>query len=371
MYIIDSFKQGLAQFKTNWGVLTPLFLLDSLFLFKYLSPKLDWGFVVLIILYLALRLYLLSKSQWNSWKFLCVPVTLLLGILTSLPLLFPQASIQVDRWDAIFCWWDALFQGQFPYTARTRFDGFPSPLPGLQLLYLPGYLLGDLSYLNLIFMSIAIWICPPKHRFLLISTLVLSPAFWWEMTTRSTLLINSAVILLLFATHQKFTSKSILYGVLLGLILCSRSHWWLIWMLAYLAIPTLRNWQTLSCCVVAFASPLTLLYLWQPQTFALNNPFNHHAHHMPLFYIPILISVYLWGIWQIYRTPTSLYFVAGIFLWVLGFSQLSFRFTIQSFHDVFWGVNPADISYPIMCIPFLIYALIQQQKHYAHPSKRS
>ncbi|MDR0307301.1 MAG: hypothetical protein LBI42_10765 [Chitinispirillales bacterium] len=148
----------------NLKKFAPLLLLyfsaNALFVYKY-GARIQLGFYGSVLLYTvflitALPFYLKFLSAKIETLKNTHFVILYFGILiffvfSAVILLFKidPYSIDVDRWSALHGFISYLFEGKYPYLARTHLGQAASPLPVMNFITIPFYLMGDVGYLQL------------------------------------------------------------------------------------------------------------------------------------------------------------------------------------------------------------------------------
>ncbi|MDX2188765.1 MAG: hypothetical protein SFY32_02780 [Bacteroidota bacterium] len=280
-------------------------------------------------------------------------------------------TVHVDRWDAIIYWWDAFFKGTFPYAARTRWGGFPSPLPFLQLIYLPSYLEHEIGLTNMLLAPILVLYLRHFRKLTINNTLITlyllisSLPLWWEISVRSTLFINGLFALLildvcyLLLSNGSFKS-SIISGIIIGLMVSSR----LIMIIPLISglsfiyfnkVPPKSILLLIFCAFSAFVVTFVpLIWIWDIESLLKNNPFIHHNNHMPIaFTIIYLITSISIG----YYVKNKLMFLMlnGILLYVIALVFVGneiFKYGISEAY--LSNHSTGDISYFILSIPILV-----------------
>ena len=212
-------------------------IINSLFVAKY-AIRLGFNPALAIVLYCLIGsviIFLISTSnpaesrKYKAFYFL-LSITLICAILFLQSHINPL-KLQVDRWSAIHNFIQNLFNGAYPYAARTHLGGYGSPFPVWQLFHIPFYLLGNVG-LGMAF-SIAllcvflIWHLDSYQQGLFyLMLLAVSPAFWYEVAVRSDLIYNFILCFISIAIVYKkqFTIQQHTWalGVLCGLFLSTR-----------------------------------------------------------------------------------------------------------------------------------------------------
>lgn len=214
------------------------FFINGLFVAKY-SLRLGYNPFITVGLYAACAIvviYLVLKSNHltenkaikTAYLFACISIVAIIALLQSR---IDPLQLQVDRWSAIHNFLQNLFQGIYPYAAKTHLGGYGSPFPVWQLFHIPFYLLGNVG-LGMLFSVIILFIFliryfrfyRPALSFLIL--LIISPAFWYEVAVRSDLIYNFILCLVAIGWihKQKYSIQKQAYGlgILCGLFLSTR-----------------------------------------------------------------------------------------------------------------------------------------------------
>lgn len=357
-----------------------LSIVDIVFIIKYISRVTDYVLVFVfgyIVIKIFFYYYILSvKSIKNQWIFfygiLAYVLLLQIGTIVSIdPML-----VGVDRWDCIIFWWDAIFDGTFPYASRTRFGGFFSPYPFYELLYFPFYFLRDIGWANLFFLVAFLYYLKrlkldSKQLLITITTIAFSMPFWWEICIRSTLLLNSFMILflaiLILNSTKNDIKSSIIFGLLSGFFLSSRMVL-IMPIIMIISYKYLKNWDIKNSIIftvsLVFAFILTFLplyFVWGYEAFVQNNPFKHHNNHMPIaFTFLYLISSILIGYYTKDKQKLLLYM--ALILWTMGLFFISWAVYKHGLQKAYFdGKGSGDISYFIISFALLVYCTTKKE----------
>ena len=171
--------------------------------------------------------------KWAAWS---LPVLVSAAAIAAFCLIDPL-TINVDRWSATTYFIDALFRGEYPYGVHTHVSdtNFPSPFPVWHYLIIPFRLCGDVGLALVAFLWLAVaavFLYSRSHRPVLffMLMLVVSPAFWWEILTRSDGLSNMFLVfaIILWMEKRVWTDPVTLgkhwplVAVIAGLVACTR-----------------------------------------------------------------------------------------------------------------------------------------------------
>jgi hypothetical protein len=229
-------------YRTNKMKPVQLFLyliINCLFVAKY-SSRVTAFYPVCIVAYILFAIivyWLLNTKQYTlidrkikTGVFSCFSLIGGIGILLFLYLINPY-TIQVDRWSAIQAFLQYLFSGKYPYAAISHLGNYPSPFPVWQFFHIPFYLLGDIGYgmlFSFILLALSlVWGIKQKGKALrYITLLLISPAFWYEVTVRSDMMYNAIIVFLfvcwLYKKKITIQSNTIFVGIFCGLLLSTR-----------------------------------------------------------------------------------------------------------------------------------------------------
>lgn len=292
---------------------------------------------------------------------------------------FDPSSIDVGRQSAIVDWLDNFSNGTFPYLAQTR----PSGMPFLYVLAWPFYAVGDVGLMQVasfILFAFLLWHEWEDSRPAVLIGLILllvSPAFWFEIVTRSDLFTNMVVgwaWLKLFdkISEQPSRTKFIFTGLLGGLILATRTILWPIFII-YLVFQLRRLKSESLPFLLALASGFIAInlpfLLWDFDYYLFSGPLAVQAEQLPV----VALLAFLIGILIIaFRTKSSqaLMPIFVVLLFMMVGSAMALR-TIQfGFSKMLWD-DQFDISYFCMVLPFLIICLTHINHSKSHVTNRT
>ena len=362
----------------QWGI---FICINILFVCKYV-PRVGLNSVVCAIVYGVLVCCFAFLYQRIIVSRLSVRIArntsifLLIGIivLIALAIIFiPPLSIRVDRWSATSYFLDALFHGIYPYSVHTHVcdTNYPSPFPLWHYLHIPFWLVGDVGWQQGFFLLLflgAVWYYFRSWHTLLtiILLLCLSPAYWWEIATRSDGVSNAffAASCILFIERKQLHIQNQWWklAIIAGCIASTRLSA-VIPLALYLFQPWLKaNWKDrlvfigIVLCVVGFFFIPYIFWDIENWVFFQRNPFITQALLgnkwllMPMIGIAAIIA---------YKKKTFYYFTSTTSLYMFAF-MLVCQFCILilpnesplSLNDIYY-----DISYLTLAIPYTILTL--------------
>lgn len=177
---------------------------NILFCFKYLYRV---SFAVALVAVGGYSVFLGSSFCLYKKGKLFFPVrlwTIILVLLTAgsgfVLQLIPKESLNVDRWEMIQMFLDAVSNGVYPYGVHNATGNYPGPMPFYFVLAYPFYKIGEIGWMTVIgiWITFVYFIRLDRNTLGLLMLLVLSSlSLYWEIFARSTVFINS----LLFAVY--------------------------------------------------------------------------------------------------------------------------------------------------------------------------
>jgi hypothetical protein len=359
--------------------------INCLFILKYgkqitnLYPLLVLCYIiaVLIAIVLATRLSaaILTDRQIGLlfWALCASFVILLLIVLDSVN----PFQVNVDRWSAISYFLDSLLAGRFPYAAKSHLGNPISGLPGLFIIGLPFYLIGDVGLLQIfgfIVFSFLVYkyFSEDAPRFATVVLLGTAPIFLWEVAARSELFSNMVVLLLVFfyansvKTQINYT-KLVLCGIFTGIILSTRAIVILPLILYYLNY--FRKQRTgyifffLFSTIISFLLTILPFFLWNPKLLMEHNPILKQSSYLsrPLMVV-VVLAVLAMGIYM--RSFDKFLLTAGVVM----FGTIAVPFALSTlsigWQSAVYG-NGFDISYFQFAVPFLLLSMFESNKNSA------
>lgn len=361
---------------TKLNICLALFVfVNALFLFKYLERYTSY-YVFLtcigIIIYSFLFKANMSYLKIERWQKIVFPFFILYLIL-SLVLLtqIPVQSLNVDRWSVITSFWDSFFNLDYAYKAVSHMGNPPGPMPMYFILNLPFYLIGETGLFSVFGLYVFYLIL--KKRGLNYSKPILltllSVFTLWEIATRSNIFANAVIILglILYLLNTTFTKKNtLIMGLLTGLALSTRNVFVIPVIITLLFL--FRNKQIDfkklvlfgSASIAAFILTFAPFVIGHFEDFLQVNPFVIQSSGLMPFYLSfsfILVGIYF-GLKSKSKNEVIYYSAINLFITILGYFM--YCIVVDGFTNAFWK-STADISYFIMCIPFLLVFCAQKK----------
>lgn len=343
-------------------------LINALFIAKYASrvtPDYGWllaGYLVLIPLFYIIA-YRLPGRLYRRWVFWTLVALLVVAALVAYDFI-SQESLRVDRYEMIRLFWDNYFNGINPYTPRVEGSNIPGPFPFYFYLALPFYAVGEMGLFTLAgfllyILLIRTCVSTERDRQVVLFALLLSPAYAWEIITRSTLFFNTTLVLgylFLVAVIDLTRSRNVfLAAVLFGFLLSTRSIVLTVMLpfLVFLGVQRSGWFKILlwgSGTVLGFG--LTFLPVaFTPGFFPANNPFAVQNIFLPAWFPAVVLLVMSTATLRIATLDRFIY-ASMLALALLA----SAYFTLQVFQYGMYAAlfeDKADISYFILALPFI------------------
>ena len=284
-------------------------------------------------------------------------------------------SINVDRWSAMDVGIKALFNGEYPYTATDHLNGRTSNFPGLLIIGMPFYLLGNVAYLQVfafLLLSYTIYnYLEIRKATRFIFLLLLSPAYWWEIFSMSDLLSNVILVFCFILFTNKYLEndiykKPIIIGIISSFLVLTRGIMSIplvlylfkdffktnlknkiLFVVSFIVTFILLLFLVLANCpslkVLKFYNPLIL------QTSTLPAYINVLALSIP-FYFSFLIRKFEI---DFFKFSITLMFLPILFAFVSTLSKYNFNETIYN--------SRFDLSYLTIVFPFLIIYIVDNK----------
>ena len=353
-------------------------IINSLFVFKYsyrLSPCIAIVTTLIYngVLYCCLgfcykRMTLFSDKVWYLF---------LLGVTAFSALIFqiiPVETIKVDRWEMIQIFWDAVHAGVYPYAVHSPAGNYPGPMPVYFLIAYPFYLLQEIGWLGVI----AVWLTflfikkqhlEQKQQTFMFLFIMLSVTIYYEIVTRSTILLNSMVFIFYYVglknLHKYSTLKFYGYALLGGIIFSTRNVFaipMVLWGVSVLLSQRIKFMKLLKWCICFcssfFATFIPFLISYSSQFWQYNPFITQGSALLPFSYI-LLFVMLAFLLPLLCKKEVDVFFLSVILFFAVVTTHV-----IYSICNV--GINAflfsgADISYYIFCIPFILELLTRKE----------
>ena len=361
---------------------TLFLLVNLLFLYKYGARQefipltvLLLGYSVVAVLFLQRNVFKMSFSQTLDLKryylVFCVSIAV---VLFAVVFVTDGNSLNVDRWSAMDVAIRALIHGDYPYTAVDHMEGRTSNFPGLLLIGLPFYAMGNVGYLAIFTFILLVYTLYKNLRienaFHYMLLLLISPAYWWEVFVISDLMNNMILVLcfvlLIRNRAMPIFDKPVLLGWTTAFLVLTRGIVAIPLVLLVFKDFCLTTAKNKMRYVMSFSLTfvvLCLLTIWNcpdVETLKHYNPLALQTHYLPKYIhiisivLPFIFSFAIKNFQRDYFISASL-LIGFPTLAAFVFNVLSFNFNEMIYDNLF------DISYVSIVIPFLLIEIVKQK----------
>jgi hypothetical protein len=301
----------------------------------------------------------LTSIRGFSEKIFHLKLGVILGVvITSILLITDTTNLNVDRHSVIDSFWSAAFQGDYPYLAKSHMNNYPGPMPFYFLILLPFWALGDVGLINLALIPFLFLVHrdETKKYVSLIGFLFLLMPFWWEVLTRSNVLVNGVFMLaaLKFLKERSWIVAAITIGLVMSMrsifILPLITTFVLLMRIGTISLKTILKTGILAIGVFICTFLPFVLGNWD--SFLAMNPFLVQSSFLiPPVYIPLFIVIAV--LLGFFTKPGKFYFANALSLFAPILIYLIYH-TLQGTWSSALMNSKADISYFIFCIPFFL-----------------
>jgi len=318
-------------------------------------------------------LYKKKKLAFPRWIWIAALVLLTVGsgfVLHSIP----KESLNVDRWEMIQIFLDAVSDGIYPYGVHSATGNYPGPMPFYFVMAYPFYMIGEIGWMTVL--SIWLTFAYFKNKLdantlgLLMLLLFSSLSLYWEIFARSTVFINSLLFAIYFFSLRKLpdlTGAPFYAWALLGGILFSTRNVfalplviWGIYVCKEKKIGILRLAKWTGCFIMAFILTFLPLYFMDPHTFMRLNPFVTQGNVLlPFTYVACFAGLaFILPFCCKRYADVTFYSAVLLFLTITGHVVYAL---IDRGMDAYLTAG-ADISYYLFCFPFLLKSMLIEDK---------
>ncbi len=357
------------QHRRAWLYAIAYLFIGLLFIIKYsvrydVSPfATGLGYTVFVF---GAGVLLLRRPWWYvGWnrRHVWAGVMLIAALLLFTMLQFDPTVIRNARHGLLNQSVELLLHGSFPWGEPIH--AHHSAFPFWFALTIPFYLLGDVGLLLIAgFLLMGLVMVRIAHRSAAagIALLVVSPAFLYEIATRSGITTNMILVMAYLMLAERVVNRNsyrsiFLIGLLGGLVLSTRGVVLLVF-LAYFSYLMQNNkavgFAILSGWLLSFTATIVPFMLWDFDRFWTYGPFPHQLAltHLNGWIITALVITAFW-FGQTLRTWQGVFEICG---WLLFFGvTTSFGLTVSE-HGWATAIMDSrfDISYFCFSLPLLI-----------------
>ncbi|MBB1138751.1 hypothetical protein [Myroides sp. WP-1] len=260
-------------------------------------------------------------SKLNSIIYILL-VCIILGGILFLTKYVDRYALNVDRWSAMEVAIRAIFTGEYPYTAIDHLGGRTSNFPGLLLLGIPFYLLGDVGYFqafSFLFLAFTLYKVFKRQRaFFILLLLGLSIPFWYEIAVISDFMSNMIIVLCFIMLWNHYFKQEI-YKKEIGLAIG-------------ISILVLTRGFTYIPLALYFFAPFCQLNIKKQLRFSVSFLVTSILLILFVFYaVPDLETLKEYNPLVLQTSYTSIYHILFVFL-----APLILSFYIKKFNDDFF-----------------------------------
>jgi len=354
---------------------------NFLFLAKYTARFTSYSLMISLaisIIYCLFYYYKdvlkISDKKLNLILLLAIPCYVIGA--AALFRLFPLSGVNVDRYSVITSFWDNFFQSKYVYLAKSHQGNMPGPMPFYFILALPFYFLRELGYFSI--MGPVVFIVALKYakiegsRIIAGILMLLGSGFmFWELVSRSNIVLNSSLILLslLFFIKSIAIEKKthILFnGVIIGLLLSTRNVLIIPYIVLFLHTLKAKNYsitdmiQIAMLIVFIFALTFAPFVLHHFSEFQKINPFIIQSSFLMPGWLSITCVVFTLSALFLTKSYADVFYYSGLYLFITILTYLIYHICIDGFNNSLYN-SSVDISYFLLCIPFFMYCLFLEK----------
>ncbi|MFD2568764.1 hypothetical protein ACFSRZ_15420 [Pseudotenacibaculum haliotis] len=366
------------------------FFANIFYLIKYGARQEYIPVYILIALYLVIGLVALrvvkyfeskiNKSRYFNTLFLSFGL-LIFFALVILVLNVDESSLKVLRWKGMYTTISHVLEGNYPYTTFLDAKGdTTSNLPALFYIGLPFYLLGDVGLLQP-FVFLLLFVVVYKSnltnyiKVLMISLLVFSPAFLWEVAAKSDLMSNMVLVSLFILWWKSkwkndMFKKPVLLSFFIAFFLLTRLFvvipFVILFFSSFFKIEMKKKlWFIVGLLFfLGLISLPVLITIPDLDTAIKFNPLNNQTGEAPWYLSILFLSLSV--IFSYVHSSLNQFF--KLFLLLTFFLVLS-RFFINVIEEG-WQQNMFgslfDISYFGLIIPLVLFSIFTEEKNTMH-----
>ncbi len=354
-----------------------LLFINLIFSYKYLNRYFDYAAIIsfaILIIQILLLLYSNRLSKISAVKYLPV-----LGVFTIVSLAFVVHfkvdihTLNVDRWSVLDSFIRALFEGDYPYLAKSHMGNYPGPMPMYYIFALPAYFIGELNVLSVLGYVYFFWLSykgfEDKKNLIVPMVLITSLFMYWEILTRSNIVSYSVIALIILVFYQRNQKNSIhrnlvISAVLTGFTLATRSVFILPYIIIFFASflnKEIKLKELIMYGIIAVISfgvvflPFIIFYdgqFWEMNPFIIQSSFLIPQGYILIFIgISIVMSLFA-------KSQKDAVFFSGVSLFVSITIYAVYHLINLGFKEAYVN-SKIDISYFLFCVPFFLYYVLK------------
>lgn len=356
-------------------------VINILFSVKYFSRYTSY-YLLLAAVILLFHIFFFYKRTFPKFFYRkSTVINILLLVIFCIVCVFifnqlPVKSVNVDRWSVITSFWNYYFDGKYVYYAQSHMGSYPGPMPFYYILAFPFYLLGEIGFFSL--SGIIIFYLLMKYLkvdssdqtfFLLL--IITSPFYLWEVLARSTLFVNSVLILgsiIFFFKNKDYNSikNQLILGIVFGLLLSTRNIYALCYIILFLYSLKYKRLDILSTikigcfAIIVFSLTFIPFVMGHWEDFLEMNPFIVQSSFLIPFQWTLGIIIFSFFLFCFCKENYDVIFYSGVILFMAIVLHFVYHIINVSVYNSFIE-SSADLSYFIMCIPFLLCYMLKDK----------
>jgi hypothetical protein len=359
-----------------------ILIINIIFLIKYVERVTNYYITISLIISIGYYLIYHFRNILNTkvnFKRILFFVLIFCYIILSLFLfdLIPQSTLNVDRYSVINSFWDSFLNSDYAYAAKSHQGNFPGPMPFYFLLAFPFYLTGELGYFSLFGLIIfAVLLKYSKvninNQITGILLITLSAFYLWETISRSNIFLNSSLILLsilFFINSLNMNRKKhiMIHGIIIGLLLSTRNVLILPYIVLFIYLLKNKIYNLIDFLKISVIILITFTITFLPfvinhfQSFLEINPFIIQSSILMPSWLSFVCIIMTSISFFLIKQKDEIFFFSGIFLFLTILIYFFYLILIHGFQNTLFG-SIADISYFILCVPFLLYFLLNENR---------
>lgn len=351
--------------------------INSIFVFKY-SYRLS---LLIAIACTAFYIGILCQGFWRYnkkpisisnkiWYLFLFSITIISIFIFKI---IPVETIRVDRWEMIQIFWDSVYNGIYPYSVHSLGGNYPGPMPVYFLIAYPFYLIQEIGWLGVIALWLLFLFVKNKHlpqvkQTYIMLFVILSVFVYYEIITRSTILLNSMIFIFYYIglkdMHKFSNIKFYGYALLGGVILSTRNVFaipMILWGMKTLLSKQMAFWKFFKwfiCFLFSFTLTFSPFFISDFTLFLQYNPFiTQGGALLPFtFIIPFITLSFILPC--LFKEKTDVSFLSIILLFSVVSCHVFYAIYNLGFDAYLFA--GADISYYIFCIPFIFELLTRK-----------
>ena len=351
-----------------------ILIIQALFSFKYLAryfPEsylfISWALIGATFLLLYYRPKLSFVSGHALWFGAIVAVVLITILILKY---IPIESLNVDRWSVITSFWDAAFNSEYPYAAKSHMNNPPGPMPFYFVIALPFYLGLDYAWMASLGMILfIIWwrnVKMPNGQ-VAVLILLMFLGLWWEVASRSNIFFNSVLLLFLVYSWLKAQinrTEVYVIAMVTGLLLSTRLVFVipLLFVFVYLwkgeKIHRVKLLKLAFLAAITFSLTFSPFLLMFPNEFWEINPFIVQGEYLMPTYLTVICVLVCAVLSFFIRNKKQVVWAGGMGL----FGTIAVYFAYH-LGKVGWNVclhqSAVDLSYFLLGLPFLLLTSLE------------